>query len=232
MNNTFSLDNVDPTTKLLEKRRQMFEVQEALDSQKTDYALKEEAFHRREEALRRKDLQLQESLIKFNKFLQENESKRTRALKRIEEEKKAIAIRENEIREKTQELEANREILNQMNNELKRKKKYQLYLEQVQRCTDEFPDIVDILNRYKTLKSTNDQLVASSRDLLQQGEDLRQHLTTVSKQKHDEILKNNNTLAEKQKDLEVAMIEKGNIQDEYDNTIRMASDRTLLLGQV
>lgn len=31
---------------------------------------REEAFRRREDALRKKDLELQESLIKFNKFLQ------------------------------------------------------------------------------------------------------------------------------------------------------------------
>ena len=39
-------------------------------------------FDRREEGLRQKDSELQESLIKFNKFLQENESKRNRAEKR------------------------------------------------------------------------------------------------------------------------------------------------------
>lgn len=87
------LDRVAPATRLLEKRRQMFEVcvvyaavyrgarclcvcvgprkvQEALDAQKEEFARKEEAFRRREEALRKKDLDLQESLIRFNKFLQ------------------------------------------------------------------------------------------------------------------------------------------------------------------
>lgn len=34
------LENVTPATRLLEKRRQMFEVQEALEEQKQDYARK------------------------------------------------------------------------------------------------------------------------------------------------------------------------------------------------
>lgn len=34
------------------------------------FQLQQDAFHRREEGLRKKDLELQESLIKFNKFLQ------------------------------------------------------------------------------------------------------------------------------------------------------------------
>ena len=70
---TLVIDHVSAATRLLEKRRQMFEVQEALNSQKEEFTRREDAFRRREEALRRKDLELQESLIKFNRFLQENE---------------------------------------------------------------------------------------------------------------------------------------------------------------
>lgn len=40
---------------------------------------KEEAFKRRENELREKDLKIQESLIKFSKYLQENELKRKKA---------------------------------------------------------------------------------------------------------------------------------------------------------
>ena len=69
-------------TRMLEKRRQLFEVEEALEYQKDEFARKVDTFRRREDALRKKDLRLQESLIKFNKFLQENENKRTRAIKR------------------------------------------------------------------------------------------------------------------------------------------------------
>lgn len=61
------LDNVAPTTRLLEKRRQMYEVQAALSSQKEEFARREDAFRRREEALRQKDLDLQTTLIHFNK---------------------------------------------------------------------------------------------------------------------------------------------------------------------
>ena len=97
MPQTLTLDHVSPATRLLEKRRQMFEVQEALDAQKEEFARREEAFRRREEGLRQKDLELQESLIKFNKFLQENESKRNRADKRASEEQKLRRQKEEEI---------------------------------------------------------------------------------------------------------------------------------------
>lgn len=64
------LDHVSGATRLLEKRRQMFEVQEALSTQKEEFKRREDAFKRREEGLRRKDVVLQESLVKLNKFLQ------------------------------------------------------------------------------------------------------------------------------------------------------------------
>ena len=66
----------------------MFEVQKAFDTQKEEYLRHEDAFRRREEALRKRDLELQGSLIKFNKFLQENESKRKRAVTRAADERK------------------------------------------------------------------------------------------------------------------------------------------------
>ena len=60
---TLMFDHVSPATRLLEKRRQMFEVQEALNSQKDEFNRREDAYRRREDGLRRKDLELQESLI-------------------------------------------------------------------------------------------------------------------------------------------------------------------------
>lgn len=63
------LDHVSPATRLLEKQRQMTDVQSELDLQKEEYMRREEAFKRREDQLRKKDLELQESLIRFNKFL-------------------------------------------------------------------------------------------------------------------------------------------------------------------
>ena len=43
---TLTLDHVSPATRLLEKRRQMFEVQEALNAQKEDFARRTCSFYR------------------------------------------------------------------------------------------------------------------------------------------------------------------------------------------
>ena len=52
---------------------------------------------RREEGLKRKDIELQESLIRFSKFLQESDSKRSRALKKASDERKACEEKEKEV---------------------------------------------------------------------------------------------------------------------------------------
>lgn len=66
---TLSLDQASAANRLLDKRRQMFEVQEAMSIQKEESNRREDAFKLREEGLRIKDQLLQESLTKFNKFL-------------------------------------------------------------------------------------------------------------------------------------------------------------------
>ena len=94
---TLVLENVNPTTRLLEKRRQMFEVQDRLDEQKAEFRAEEERFKDREETLKRKDLDLQESLIRFSKFLQENDGKRTSAQRKAQDEIKIRTQKEAEI---------------------------------------------------------------------------------------------------------------------------------------
>ena len=51
---------------------------------------KEDAYKKRETELRDKDLKIQESLIKFSKFLQENELKRKKAKDKQENEQKVL----------------------------------------------------------------------------------------------------------------------------------------------
>jgi hypothetical protein len=69
-------------TRILNYKRQLSLADDALEVQKDEFVRKMNAFERREEAMRERDFRLQESLIKFNKFLQENESKKARAIRR------------------------------------------------------------------------------------------------------------------------------------------------------
>lgn len=58
------------STRLLEKRNETLEVQLALDTEKEQFSSFEETAKKREEDLRRRNRELQDSLAKFNRFLQ------------------------------------------------------------------------------------------------------------------------------------------------------------------
>lgn len=230
---TLSFDHVSPATRLLEKRRQMFEVQEALNSQKEEFARREDAFRRREEALRRKDIELQESLIKFNKFLQENESKRNRALKRCIDEKKQREIKEIEIQKLELQLKEKLQEEQILKKKAERHAKYHDYLENViSHMSKFFGEINDVLNRYKTLKQVNEQLILYNGENEEKAESTLREYISFKKEKENELLAKNNDIAKKQDKLENCKIKSSEDQNELDLTTQAAAEKTLALGQI
>ncbi|EFJ46808.1 hypothetical protein VOLCADRAFT_75246 [Volvox carteri f. nagariensis] len=229
---TLVLDHVSPATRLLEKRRQMFEVQEALEAQKLDFNRKEEVFKRREEALKLKDLELQESLIRFSKFLQENDSKRARAEKKAADEIKARLQKEKEIEQLTdvlEELKAEKERILEV---LEKNMRYQQYLESVLEVADEYQEVSDLLLRHATLSATNADLKDHQRRCSELAEKVRTELQIYVKQKTDEILNLNNQVAKLKTELEGYEAEALVQEAKKDSSLQIASQRTLEYGQV
>nr|XP_033813001.1 cilia- and flagella-associated protein 73 isoform X3 [Geotrypetes seraphini] len=58
-----------PATRLLEKRREMAEIEHALRAQKEEFQMKMESLQQRREELERKEEELKDSIFKFDKFL-------------------------------------------------------------------------------------------------------------------------------------------------------------------
>lgn len=56
-----------------------------------------EEFLRREDGLRRRDGELEESVVRFSKYLQENDAKRARALRKAADEKNLCAAKAAEV---------------------------------------------------------------------------------------------------------------------------------------
>ena len=226
-------DSVSPGTKLLEKRRQMFEVQEALNAQKEEFARREEAFRRREESLRKKDLELQESLIKFNKFLQENEAKRVRAERRANDEIKIRQNKEKQVEQLKEELREMKEQCDSLETTVQRNMKYQSYLERVQEAAPEdYTEIAELLNRYTTLTAANKDLRSRQEVHEVMNESKRGEYVQYTKEQTNEILNSNNEIASLQKDLEQSETVALRLQNDVDSQIRSTSDRTKELGQV
>jgi hypothetical protein len=80
--------------------------------------------------------------------------------------------------------------------------RYQRYLESVLEVADEYQEVQDLLMRHANLQATNDDLRAHQQRCSKEAEDIRQALQAFVKQKSDEILNLNNTLAKLKKQLE------------------------------
>lgn len=230
---TLMFDHVSPATRLLEKRRQMFEVQEALNSQKDEFNRREDAYRRREDGLRRKDLELQESLIKFNKFLQENESKRYRAQRRAADERKQQDIKDVEIGKLEEQLHDKLLEENKLKEEVEKNLQYQDYLENVcQTMSKYFPEISDILSRYKTLRDANEQLLLQKEQDDKEVDEQTKEYSTFKKDKENQILNQNNEIAELQIQLDKSIASTLEIQATLDKEKTEKSSREVNFGSV
>ena len=230
---TMVLEHVNPTTRLLEKRRLMRETEETLDARKSEYKLKEQGFKRREEALKRKDLELQESLVRFSKFLQENDAKRTAAERKAAEEIKARLQKEMEIRELTRMQEGLRADLEDAKDEVERNLRYERYLSTVLEAPDSsYGEIQDLLNRHKTLRVTNEDLRTRDAALNDDADATRARLDAYTKRMTDERLNLNNDIAKLKKRLEAASLEVERAQKASAADQASSRNRTLEHGRV
>ncbi|KAH7291965.1 hypothetical protein KP509_29G044200 [Ceratopteris richardii] len=232
MATTAMLENALPATRLLEKCRLMFQVQEALENKKIEFAKKEEALKKREDDLRLKDRELQESLIGFSKFLQENNTKRIRAEKKSLDEARIQQEKEVEIRD----LEANLEELQKEKATakltLERMMAYQKYLEHVLDVTQQYHEINDLLLRHSTLSSNCDDLTKHIEECTDDVEKIRADLQAYRKASHDEILSLENDIRAAKLTHEKKKKETAEIQQRLDSILEVAASKTLTHGQV
>ncbi|KAJ3125373.1 Cilia- and flagella-associated protein 73 [Nowakowskiella sp. JEL0407] len=224
--------DLTPATRLLEKRREMLEVENGLIMQKEEFSMKMESLSQRREELARKEVQLKESLMKFDKFLKENDAKRTRALKKSMEERKMKEQKEVEIHKLKETQSTLTEVRDRQAEIVDKNLIYQRFLESVLESTDEFGETKDILSRYDTLAATNIELIERARDAQERTERDRIAFTQSTEEKNNRILNYNNEIAKLQTKLEECQSRSAKWQAEWDQTLKTATQKSLLLGQV
>jgi DNA repair exonuclease SbcCD ATPase subunit len=232
-----ALDHVSPTTRLLEKRRQMFEVQDALDAQKAQYARHEDSLRQRESEVRKRDLELQDSLIRYNKFLQFNEAKRARAEKRAHAERKLRAEKMERVEVLKSELARTRDENKSLELRTAKNMKYLHYLESVQQKltgteSSASGEIDMVLKRYNTLKTANADLVQRQKAAEQLNEQRRAEYSAFLKERSNDILHLNNEIARLQKALDRSRKDQDAMETEVHGRIKRNQEKTMELGRV
>ncbi|KAM3940097.1 cilia- and flagella-associated protein 73 isoform 2-T2 [Leptodactylus fuscus] len=195
-------DFLTPATRLLEKKREMIEVEQALNTQKEEFQMKAESLQQRRAELEHKEEKLKDSLFKFDKFLKENDSKRKRALRKAGEERHLAAQKEREairLQAENLQLQTRKEKL------LHRQEKnsiYQNYLQRVLERTEEFQEVQEMIDRFNTLMATQENLLKKELGHQEKIERERARLLHYQEEAHSHILELNNQIADLQGVLE------------------------------
>ncbi|XP_071944527.1 coiled-coil domain-containing protein 42 homolog [Antedon mediterranea] len=225
-------DHLTPATRLLEKRREMSEVEQALAAQKEEFQMKMESLQQRREELERKEYQLKESLLKFDKFLKENDSKRSRAVKKAEDEKEHKKTKDKEI---TRLLEEKGELEQQRNKfmmRLEKRKIFNTFLDRVLESAEEFQESRDVIARFETLVATHKDLMDKASKSQDAVDGHKAELMKFTEEKNNEILSHNNQLAMLQTRLDTAQGDAVKWESVWTHIKNTAAKKTLLLGRI
>jgi chromosome segregation ATPase len=155
------VNQISQSTLLLKKMKEMHEVDDSLDYMKEQYKNRMEACDERQREFERRQAEMKDQVTKFEKFIQENDSKRQRAEMKMRQERSLYRQKSREhekLREDLARVSAERDALIE---QLKDLQKYESYLEDVVHLEGDssFEETWDLLNRHKTLKSANADLM-------------------------------------------------------------------------
>ncbi|XP_051828804.1 cilia- and flagella-associated protein 73 isoform X4 [Antechinus flavipes] len=156
---------INHATQLLEKKREMVEMEEALQAKKEEFQVKMSALKQRREALDQKEDALKESMVRFDKFLK-------------------------------------------------------------------FEEIPELMARFSGLSETRAILTEHEQALHKAVEDARAELLKLVEEKNDEILHQNNHVADLQVRLEEVRTQALQWESKWVHIQNTAAQKTLLLGQI
>ncbi|GMI18689.1 hypothetical protein TrLO_g2168 [Triparma laevis f. longispina] len=191
------------STLLLKKKKEMREVSEALAFMKQQYLERMKACDENHLTFERRQGDMKEQVIKFEKFIQENDAKRQRAEMRAKDERRKGEAKAEEIKVLTKELEEAEKRRETLQQELTRLNRYKEYLDDTVEKTDEgIEQIEDILNRLKTLEGANLDLQRQVEHNDADMDDIRNQLQTFRMETQNHILVQNSKVHQYQNELE------------------------------
>jgi chromosome segregation ATPase len=200
----FMLDPTSSATKLLEKRREMYDLQEALQRDKEKFEEKEDQFKKTEEELRSRDEDFHSKIVEYYKniFATKQAQIQTHNFK-LDHEKKIKNDFDYSINNLVNKNEAYKKDLDKLKRILESLKKYEDYLKRVKDEHENFVDINDIINKYKTLRDTYENIKEEEMKARKKKEDERANFRKIKSEYEGRINSILGDIQEIQKDLKV-----------------------------
>jgi hypothetical protein len=142
--------------------------------------------------LERKEQQLKESLLKFDKFLKENDAKRARAIKKATDEKELCKVKDKEIQKLEEQQVKLMTQRSKLQDKLSRHEIFAVFMQKVLDSSEEFSEVREIIDRYSTLVATHLDLLEREQQNQDASEQEKARLVRFTEEKNNQILHYNN----------------------------------------
>jgi len=207
-------DNSD-VTKVLEKRRMLYEIEEAFSIQGEEYRKNMEKLKLQEETIKKTDNKIQEKFIRHCKFLAENKDKRTRAKRHLEEERRIKETKLSEIQNEEEalvQLDIQRSLLE---TKIEQMSCYEEFLRQVvESHQDQYADTRDLLQRFQVLQQLNRKFKEQKLEVEHYLNELNAQKSAFEKNQNLETMVLNNEIANSQKQYDAVDLKNLHILEE------------------
>ncbi|XP_063098326.1 coiled-coil domain-containing protein 42 isoform X2 [Cavia porcellus] len=220
-----------PSIRLLEKKKEATIIHQAMEEKKETFKNRMETLKLRWEELSVKEEQLKAHIQKFEQFIQENDQKRIRALKKANKERELKRYHLRDLTKAKQDMVALRLEHQRLSAKLQDYAVFNKYLEKVVE-NSEFEEIHEVIGRYKTLVSMHHDLMQSAQEGQEKIERAKARLARYMEEKDDEILQHNNELARLQMRFDRARSDVIIWESRWAHIQNTAAKKTLLLGTI
>lgn len=224
------------STLLLKKRKEMREVDESLELMKLEYKRRMDACEERREHFEAKQTKMREQVLKFEKYIRENDAKRHRAELKAKQEHKLYEQKCHELNNLLNSIDNLKLQESNLVKELDTQNKYTFYLETLLEYVDGFDEIGDILKRYDNLKNSNSDLMYQVQEQEQESDKLSYDFHILQENQQNQILIDNSALQSYQKDLEavrsVTKVEKEEQDRHNDRSKSVARESTQVIESI
>ncbi|XP_019661577.2 cilia- and flagella-associated protein 73 isoform X2 [Ailuropoda melanoleuca] len=226
-----NVDHLPPVLRLLEKRQELVDADLALQAQKEVFQTMMAAQKQRWEQVEQKERELKGSFVRFDKFLQDTEARRSRALRRAAEER---------LQASRQEAEALR-LRAQLEELLRERARLQRRLERLEPCArllggvleqlPEFQEVPELVARFDGLADMQAALRLTERQRVAELEEARARLQRLREAGQDELLGQGQRRAQLLERLEAARERTLRGESKWIQIQNTAAEKTLLLGR-
>ncbi|CAM9567565.1 unnamed protein product [Bubo scandiacus] len=221
-----------PSTRLLLKRREVAELERALQSRQQEFRQRMESLAQRRQQLGQKEEQLRDVTLKFDAFLKASAARRERALRRAEEARARAAGQGAEAARLRRELAGLLQRRERLARCLRSLRSFGDYLRDVLARMGQFQDVPAMLAHFRALAGVRaalaQQAEAGQERLAQGWARLRRYQEEAS----SELLHTNNEVAQLRAQLGAARHVRLQGESRWAHIQSTAAQKTQLLGQV